>query len=36
VVKSYGPFPILKTVTIVDTDLQGDDHGGKHETQVHR
>ncbi len=24
-----GPFPILKTVTTLDADLQGDDHGGK-------
>jgi CRP-like cAMP-binding protein len=31
-----GPFPILKTVTTVDTELQGGHHGGKHETQVHR
>jgi hypothetical protein len=27
-----GPFPILKTVTTVDADLQGDDPGGKHAT----
>ncbi len=32
VMQVTGPFPILKTASIVDTDLQGDDHGGKHET----